>query len=70
MKSEIIIMSHPMLKDIINVTPPSDYFIQVTFETGETKNFDVKVLFVRSHWKELLDYELFNVVYIFRDTVT
>lgn len=58
-----------MLFDVTDVIPLPDYFILITFETGETKIFDVKVLFDRPRWKALQAVELFNEISVFEGTV-
>ncbi len=44
------------------VTPNSDYTINITFENGEKKTFDVKPYLSKGIFKELKDPKKFNSV--------
>lgn len=52
-------MNYPKVS---NVKTAPDYFIIVTFETGEVKSFDVKP-YIKGNWfSELNDLKIFNTV--------
>lgn len=46
-----------------------NYFLNLIFETGEEKIFDMKPYLNRGIFKELLDVELFKKVHISFDTI-
>ena len=48
--------------NVTNVTPLPDYHIKITFETGETKVFDVTP-YIKGNWfGKLRDISVFNTV--------
>lgn len=47
-----------MFHKIIAVKPLSDYFLEITFENGEIKNYDVKPLFNKWSIFQILKSEL------------
>ncbi|MEA3451946.1 MAG: DUF2442 domain-containing protein [Bacteroidota bacterium] len=52
-----------------DVKPEKDYFLLLTFESGEKKRFDMKPYLDIGIFKELKDLEIFNSVYKSFDTV-
>ncbi len=51
------------------VEPENDYFLLLTFETGEQKRFDMKPYLDIGIFKELKDIEIFNTVRKSFDTI-
>jgi hypothetical protein len=50
---------NPRVKD---VKPDKDYFLQITFDNGEKKKFDVKPYLTTGLFHELSDLNMFNTV--------
>ncbi len=51
------------------VKPAKDYYLLLTFETGEKKRFDMKPYLDIGIFKELKDIEIFNTVRKSFDTI-
>ena len=47
---------------VLNVVPQEDYSVGVTFETGETKKFNVKPYICGDWFGQLKDVSVFNTV--------
>ena len=54
---------------IKKVKPVNDYYLILTFETGEKKRFDMKPYLDIGIFKELKDISVFNTVHISFDTI-
>lgn len=52
-------MKYPI---VLNVVPQEDYSVVVTFETGETKKFNVKPYICGDWFGKLNDFAVFNTV--------
>ena len=48
--------------NVLKVIPQADYSVVVTFETGETKRFDVKPYITGEWYGKLRDIDIFNTV--------
>jgi len=58
----------PMLQPrITNLETLPDYLLRLTYETGETKEFDAKPYINGDYYGELADESYFNSVKIIRD---
>jgi len=51
------------------VTPQDNYILQMTFENGEKRYFDMKPYLHRGVFKELADKKMFNTAHVSFDTV-
>ena len=58
-----------MYNGIKSVKPLKDYMIEVTFENGDVKIFDVKPYLDTGIFRELKNIEIFNTVKVNFDTV-
>ena len=58
-----------MYKAVIKVMPIENYQLNLTFENGENKIFDVKPYLNLGIFKELQNLEMFNTVRVSFDTI-
>jgi hypothetical protein len=58
-----------MYKAVIKVMPIENYQLNLTFENGENKIFDVKPYLNLGIFKELKNLEMFNTVRVSFDTI-
>ncbi len=58
-----------MYKAVIKVIPIENYQLNLTFENGENKIFDVKPYLHLGIFKELKNLEMFNTVKVSFDTI-
>ena len=58
-----------MYLSIKEVKPVADYFLHLTFENGEKRQFDMKPYLNIGLFTELRDYSMFNTVHISFDTI-
>ena len=54
---------------VLNVVPRNDYYVVVTFETGEIKEFNVKPYISGEWFGELRDITVFNTVHPCGNTI-
>ena len=58
-----------MYFSVKEVKPTSNYFLHLTFDNGEKRQFDMKPYLNTGIFKELNDISLFNTVHISFDTI-
>ena len=58
-----------MYLSIIEVIPATNYLLQLTFENGEKRQFDMKPYLTNGIFKELQNVSMFNTVHICFDTI-
>ena len=58
-----------MYLSIVNVLPLDNYQLQLTFENGEKRKFDMNPYLDFGIFKELKDVSLFNTVHVSFDTI-
>ena len=58
-----------MYPPVIEVKPMSGYLLQLTFENGEVRQFDMKPWLNTGIFRQLHDIQLFNTVRVSFDTI-
>ena len=51
-----------MLRDIVKVVPQSDFLLDLTYENGEQRRFDMKPLLGMKPWDRIKNQHLFELV--------
>lgn len=49
-----------MLIDVVSVKPQKDFFLELSFENGERKLFDMRPLLAQKPWNRLANLQLFE----------
>ena len=55
--------------NVLRVVPQDDYSVIVTFDSGETKKFDVKPYIIGEWFGTLIDYSVFSTVHPSGNTI-
>jgi hypothetical protein len=57
------------MESVVHVRPREDFHLELRFDTGETRLFDVRPYLDKGIFQRLRDQKLFNQAYVAFDTV-